>query len=231
MSPAAASPLPTQNPTTVCDHPGGEETAEKDEPPHFSEVPSTAEPDTDTAPNVKAPTTSEIHVGAAAEHASETPSCLDRPGFSIPVPDNKISARSGTRQPRAPIKPRVILSNKTPLYYFEGVTGYDSVQHRPPSGMYGGRVFSLRAHEGLRPRSSATAPDAGAAKMHFNVSRERTKSSLGSFSSAGWEHSRSGESEEANVNVLFGFEPTTQVRGRPFDFNHTAHSRSVPFIS
>ncbi len=206
MSPAPPTPLSTHTPTTVSDHPSREAKPGEVVHPHFSEVPSTSELDTHTPPNAEALTPELINVEADAP--SETPSCLDRPRGSIAVTDHNICARTGARQPRAPIKPRVILSNKKPLYYLEGVTGYDSVQHRPPSGLYGGRVFSMRSHDSLRPISATTAQDAGAAKKQFNVSRERTKSSLGSCSSTGWEHSRSCDfPEAANVHVIFGVEP------------------------
>ena len=54
--------------------------------------------------------------------------------------DNTTTART----PR-PKKPPRSFPEKRPLYYLEGVTGYDCVQHRPSAGLYGCRVFSSGA--------------------------------------------------------------------------------------
>lgn len=78
---------------------------------------------------------------------------------------------SGALKPRPPLQPRIIPDLK-PLYFFDGVTGYDFVQHRPSSGMYGSRPFSMRAayafnvHNGLRDE-----PLAGPCFVHQETSK------------------------------------------------------------
>ena len=77
----------------------------------------------------------------------EPESFVDHPAARSPVsqPAGEMTRRTHMAlKPRPPPPPRIIPDLK-PLYYFDGVTGYDFVQHRPSSGMYGSRPFSMRA--------------------------------------------------------------------------------------
>jgi len=74
-------------------------------------------------------------------------SFVDHPAARSPVSPPAVEMTRRTHvalKPRPPPPPRII-PDLRPLYYFDGVTGYAGVQHRPSSGMYGSRPFSMRA--------------------------------------------------------------------------------------
>lgn len=145
----------------------------------------------------------------AQEHPASHTTYVDHPlSKSHPVPPsaNVTGAARRFLKPRPAVQARIVICDKKPLYYFDGVTGYDCVQHRPSSGMYGGRVFSLQGQDDSRPTSAAptTMEEGGSRKPHTNVFREGTRSSLASYTSSSLGPSRSVLSDASNINIIFG---------------------------
>ena len=168
------------------------------------------------APADKRPETDDAQVGklrdaeaVAQEHPASPTTYVDHPlSKSCPVPPSANGTGAARRflKPRPAVQARIIVCDKKPLYYYDGVMGYDCVQHRPSSGMYGGRVFSLQGQDDSRPTSAVptTMGEEGSRKPHTNVFREGTRSSLASYSSSSLGPSRSVLSDASNINIIFG---------------------------
>jgi hypothetical protein len=106
---------------------------------------------------------------------------LERQGILLPNFGYRVDEGKGKHQWLQPRKVRPppirIIPEKRPLYYLDGVTGYDRIQHRPSSGLYGGRIFSTRSNTApVKISSPAHAASGRVSRM------ERSVSSMGSYS-------------------------------------------------
>ena len=133
----------------------------------------------------------------ALEEEPEAPaSFLDHPAARSPVAPPPAEATRRGRKPRAPPPPRII-PDVRPLYYFHGVTGYDCVQHRSSSGMYGSRPFSLRASDAFGAQKGARDDPWGGSRF----AHQDTSTGSPANSSMGREHSPSGRAYQVFTRV------------------------------
>lgn len=144
-------------------------------------------------------------------------SWVDHPTARSPVSPpvqtvEKQKAGARKPRPRPQPKPRVIPDIR-PLYFLEGATGYDCLQHRSSSGLYGGRVFSMRGSDGSNS-SSLPSKQKGAGHLrwretatpdHVALRREATASSLGS-------HASISSFEPAHFREDISVSPVTPVK-------------------
>ena len=110
------------------------------------------------------------------------------------------------RKMHSPPVPNVVAERHPPLYYIEGATGYDTIQHRPSAGLPGGRIFSMRSHPSVKPRAGLVgqrvrvhAPHAEPWRQEYAEYMRRATtslSSLGSFGTTAW-------GEETNDTIRF----------------------------
>lgn len=123
----------------------------------------------------------------AGETGGTPLSFVDHPTAKSPVspPEDVKGVRvRGLLKPRPTPKPRFI-PNLKPLYYFDGATGYDCLQHRSSSALYGSRVFSVRSCDPSKTRERGADGrwnDSLTRGHNHYVNRETTTSTLGSSS-------------------------------------------------
>jgi len=110
-------------------------------------------------------------------------SFVDHPTAKSPVmqPPQQVKGRLHRFVKLRPIpKPRA-MPDFTPLYYIEGTTGYECLQYRTSSGLYGSRVFSVKSSDPAKAQAKGEWNDT--LVQNYRANRETTSSSLGSYSS------------------------------------------------